>query len=216
MSQTLPCQYTTLSSSTGCIPKTEWVLMKRRGGLSRRVTRLQLTIHHQQLIHSDVCMLMQRCARFVFGVLYRAVVMAVRGGRPGLLLAPSAPYQMWRAPQVKRCFKSGEGGEEWGWGCSLLFCRKRGLVLCRSACHFNRGCASAKREADTGVVWDGSRERREGASCLQSCHSRAEQQHRATLRRVRSPSPAAHTPEGVPQGLQSRRSSLTAPRTKLF
>lgn len=68
--------------------------MKRRGGLSRRVTRLQLTIHHQQLIDSDVCMVMQRCARFVCGVLYRAVAMAVRGGRRRLLLAPSALYQM--------------------------------------------------------------------------------------------------------------------------
>lgn len=72
---------------------------------------------------------------------------------------------------------------------------------------------SAKRKADTGVVWDGSRARREGASCLQYCHSQAEQQHRATVRRVRSPE--AHTPEGVPQGLQSSRSSLTA-RRKLF
>lgn len=35
-------------------------------------------------------------------------------------------------------------------GYPLLFSRKRGLVLSRSACHFNRGCVSAEREACQG------------------------------------------------------------------
>lgn len=39
------------------------------------------------------------------------------------------------------------GGGGASWGCPLLFCRKRGLVLSISACHFNRGCVSAEPEA---------------------------------------------------------------------
>lgn len=33
---------------------------------------------------------------------------------------------------------------EWGWARPLLFCRKRGLVLRRSACHFNRGLSECR------------------------------------------------------------------------
>lgn len=76
---------------------------------------------------------------------------------------------------------------------AVRFCsaEKGGLFLADQPAIFNRGCVSAERVALTRewCVCDGNRERREGASCLQSCNNRAEQQqHRVTARALRSPS----------------------------
>lgn len=46
------------------------------------------------------------------------------------------------------------------WGCPLLFCRKRGLVLCRSAWHFKPGTIAPSETLDSGVGWEQTVRRR--------------------------------------------------------